>query len=87
MEMFLSNVFYNSSSGMNKLLQLLMLQLCSIKHQDVNKYWQVAALFTPAVSSSGLSPLQLGQFTVERAPFSNEQQSGVSHSRSGDLRT
>ena len=45
------------------------------------------ALFTPAVSSSGLSPLLPGRFTLARAPISNDEQPHVSHSRSGDLRT
>ena len=41
-----------------------MLLLCWIRHLDVNKNWQVDALFTSLVSGSGLSPLLPGRFTL-----------------------
>ena len=63
-----------------------MFQLCWIRRLDVNKYWQVDALFTPALSSSGLSPLLPGRFTLARAPVAIQQQPAVSRSQSGDVR-
>jgi hypothetical protein len=53
-EMFLSSVFQNNwhLPAIYILLQCFMLKLCWIRHLDVNKYWQVDALFTSTVSGS-----------------------------------